>query len=103
MTTDPTWHVTTSMEEAILEYIGETVVVPKPLTNDIRVALGKTKLEEHLLFYYGKPSGEMLIRFGYITETMQMPKQLADWVEKRDEQYIKRTKEQRRLNRKKHR
>jgi len=103
MTTNPTWHVTTSLEEAILEYIGETVVVPKPLMNDIRVALGKLKLEECLLFYYGKPSTEMLIKFGYVTETLQMPKQLSDLVKKRDEQYLKRTKEHKRINRRKYR
>lgn len=85
--TDTEWHVTTSMEEAILDYIGETVVVPKPLSNAIRVILGKSKLEEYLLFYYGKPSTEMLIKFGYVTETLQMSRQLAEWVEKRDKQY----------------
>lgn len=81
---DTNWYVTTKLEEAILDYIGEAVVTPKPLNNAIRVALGKSKLEEYLLFYYGKPSIDMLIKFGYITEDLQKPKNLVWWLEQEE-------------------
>jgi len=58
------WYATTDFNEAIHEYIGEDLAVPKPLINGILQALGLRKLPVVSVYYYGVRDAYLAERFG---------------------------------------
>lgn len=60
------WKTTTSLEEAIVQYIGEVEIIPKVSYNSFIVGMGFAPIKPITVFYYGTPNVYLQRKFGYI-------------------------------------